>query len=173
MMLMLSFSVGNVFADDPAGDIGIPTILADAAVPAETATETTTETTSTVPAALSGFSITSPMETSAVAFWFPKTGTYAGGVSHTFLRLSHSAITFMSLDFDGTLAQEVNQDKDTLVGLGAKANFNTTKNTEKGFKFLPSIGVTALNNFSKFKALKDIVQNYDIAIYGTLLAYRW
>lgn len=121
-----------------------------------------------------GFSVTSPMETSAVGFWFPNSGAYAGGVSHTFLRLTHSAITWASLDADGTLAQEINQDKDTMWGLGLKGNLSIWKaSTEKGFSFLPSIGATAMNNFSKFKTLKDILENYEISVYGTLLMYRW
>lgn len=125
-----------------------------------------------------GVSVTMPMETGATAFWFPETGTFAAGLSHTFLRVQYTDVDFptlsrISVDLDGTIAQEVNKDKDTLAGLGIKANFNTTGLTQPGFTFLPSIGLTALNNFEKFHQADDIVDNLEVAVYGTLLQYRW
>ena len=119
------------------------------------------------------FNVIFPMETGAVGFWFPTSGAFAAGVSHTFMRISHSDIESISLDFDGTIAQEVNQDKDTLGGIGVKFNFDVLPSDKEGFTFLPSIGVTALNNFAEFKKFDDIMDNYEVAVYGTLLLYRW
>jgi hypothetical protein len=121
-----------------------------------------------------GFSITFPMETAATGFWFPDTGAFAAGVSHTFMRVKHSAIKFMSIDFDGTLAQEVSQGDNTLFGLGIKANLDFVKlPSDNGFAFVPSIGVTALNNFNEFRTFNDIADHYEIAVYGSVLLYKW
>lgn len=123
----------------------------------------------------SGFLVTSPRETGAVGFWFPRTGTKALGVSHTVVRVQHSAIKIVSLDLDGTVAQEVSErdNNKTLAGIGIKANFNVMKTSEAGFSFLPSTGITALNDFKEFNKPKDIIENYELAVYGTLLMYRW
>lgn len=146
--LLIAFTCGNVFADEAPP------------IPSE------------------GFSLTFPMETGAVGFWFPETGAFAAGLSHTFMRIQHSDIKALSLDFDGTIAQEVtNNDKtddmDTLGGIGIKLNFDVLPSDKVGFTFLPSIGITALNNFAEFKKMQDILDNYSIAIYGTVLLYKW
>lgn len=120
-----------------------------------------------------GFKVTSPFETGAVGFWFPGDGTFAMGLSQTFLRVEHTSIPKLSLDLDATIAQEINEGKDTLAGIGAKLNYNVQKVTSTGFVFAPSLGITALNNFAKNKAIKDIAQNFKIAIYGTILLYKW
>lgn len=120
-----------------------------------------------------GLLVTSPMETGAVGFWFPGDGAFAAGVAHTFLRVSHSAIPKLTLDIDATIAQEVNQDGHTLGGIGAKLGYNVIPPSETGFSFAPSIGITALNDFAKFKTIGDIVGHYRIAVYGTLLLYKW
>ena len=117
--------------------------------------------------------ITFPQETGVTAFWFPNSGTYAMGLAHTWIRVQHSILPKIQLDGDITIAQEVNQDKDTLLGLGVKVAYKPSKNEITGFAFEPSIGITLLNNFQKFKAFNDIYQNYEAAIYGTLLLYRW
>ncbi|MCX8070217.1 MAG: hypothetical protein N2738_06910, partial [Thermodesulfovibrionales bacterium] len=57
------------------------------------------------------FTVTFPMETGATAFWFPSDGTYAMGLAHTFMRVQHSSLPKVQLDFDATIAQEVNNDK--------------------------------------------------------------
>lgn len=121
----------------------------------------------------SNVSVTFPMETGATAFWFPSDGTYAVGLAHTFLRVKYGAIPNMQLDVDATVAREVNQDKDTLAGVGVKVGYKPSTGTLTGFAFEPSIGVTALNNWTKSKILSEILQNYRIAIYGTILLYRW
>ena len=124
-----------------------------------------------------GFSLTFPMETGAVGFWFPETGAFAAGVSHTFMRVNHSDLESISLDLDATIAQEFSNSKEddlnTLGGIGIKLNFDVLPSDKPGFAFLPSIGVTALNDFSKFKKAKDIFENYEIAVYGTVLIYTW
>ena len=61
----------------------------------------------------------------------------------------------------------------TLGGIGVKFNFDVLPSDKEGFTFLPSIGVTALNNFAEFKKFDDIMDNYEVAVYGTLLLYRW
>lgn len=112
-----------------------------------------------------------PMETGAVGYWFPNTGAFAVGVSHTFIRVGDDRIP-VTLDLDGTIAQEVNQEENTLGGIGVKANFNIST-PEKGLSFLPSLGITLLNDFEKFRKAQDILDNYELAVYGTLLMYKW
>ena len=119
-----------------------------------------------------GFTITSPMETSAVGFWFPGDGTFAAGIAHTVLRARHEAVPKLHLDIDGVIAQEVNQDKDTLAGVGFKLAYESNV-TKAGFTFEPSLGLTALNNFAKWKTADDILRNYRVAVYGSLLLYKW
>ena len=116
------------------------------------------------------FKVEFPMETNVTGFWFPTDDTFAMGVSHTVLRLSHSDIPKVTLDLDGTLAKEVNADKDNLAGVGVKLAYNIQKVDKAGFAFIPSLGVTALNNVKNFKTM---LQDYRIAIYGTLLLYKW
>jgi hypothetical protein len=114
-----------------------------------------------------------PMETGAVGFWFPADDSFAVGVSHTVLRVSYADFQKVSLDFDGTIAQEISEENDnTLAGIGIKLNFHVKPQAE-GITFLPSLGVTALNDFSEFSDFGDIIDNYDIAVYGTLLMYKW
>ena len=120
-----------------------------------------------------GFAITFPMETGAVGFWFPRDGTFAGGLSHTFMRIGHSDIPKVTVDFDGTIAQQINKDGNTLGGLGIKLNLNIKELEEKGFTFIPSLGVTALNDWTQYKTAKDILSHYEIAVYGTLVQYKW
>lgn len=116
------------------------------------------------------FKIEFPMETNLTGFWFPSNNAFAIGVSHTVLRLSHTQIPKVTLDFDGTLAKEINIEKDNLGGVGIKINYNIQKATETGFVFTPSLGITALSNIKSFAT---ILQDYHIAIYGTLILYKW
>ena len=74
------------------------------------------------------------------------------------------------MDFDGTLAKEVNADKDNLAGIGVKLAYNIQKVDKAGFAFIPSLGITALNNVKSFKT---VLQDYRIAIYGTAVLYKW
>ncbi len=117
-----------------------------------------------------GFKLTFPQETAATAFWFPSSDSFAAGVSHTVLRVSHSDIPKFSLDLDGTLAKGVNAEKDNLAGIGIKLNYNIQTADKTGFTFIPSIGISALNNVKSFKT---VFQDYRIAIYGTAIMYRW
>ena len=110
------------------------------------------------------------METNITGFWFPTDNTFAMGVSHTVLRLSHSDIPKVTLDVDGTLAKEINIDKDNLAGVGVKLAYNIQKVDKEGFAFIPSLGITALNNVRK---LGSILQDYRIAVYGTVILYKW
>lgn len=119
------------------------------------------------------FSVTFPMETGATAFWFPGDGTYAVGLAHTFMRVKYAAIPNVQLDVDATVAQEVNQGRDTLAGIGVKVGYKPSAGQLTGFAFEPSLGVTALNNLAKGKAISEILQNYRVAVYGTILLYRW
>lgn len=116
------------------------------------------------------FRIEYPAETNVTAFWFPSDNSLAAGVSHTVLRISHTDIDKFSLDLDGTLAKEINTEKDNLAGIGIKLSYNITKVDKTGFTFIPSLGITALNNI---KSLKTVLQDYRIAIYGTAIMYRW
>lgn len=116
------------------------------------------------------FKLEYPMETTVTAFWFPSDDTFAAGISHTVLRLSHSDIPKFSLDLDGTLAKEINVNKDNLAGVGVKINYNLQKTDKTGFTFIPSLGITALNNIKSFRT---ILQDYRIAVYGTAIMYRW
>jgi hypothetical protein len=125
------------------------------------------------PVEVKKFTVTSPMETNVVGFWFPSDGTFAVGLSQTFLRIEHTSIPKLSLDLDFTIAQEVNENKDTLAGIGVKLNYNSKKADSTGFVFIPSLGITALNDFAKNKAFKEIAQNIRIAIYGSILLYKW
>ena len=117
-----------------------------------------------------GFSISIPMETTATAFWFPTDDTVAVGISHTVLRAAHSSLPSFSLDLDGTLAKEVNEAKDNLAGIGLKVNYHVQKATEAGFVFVPSVGVTALKNVKNFK---DIALDWRVAVYGSVILYKW
>jgi hypothetical protein len=127
----------------------------------------------------SGFSITSPMETAAVGFWLPATGTFAMGLAHTVVRVTHSDIPKLRLDLDGTIAQEVsggsgiNEEKVTLGGIGLKLGYNISQTDKTGFVFEPSLGATYLNDFKKFKTITDIIGNKKFAVYGTALLYKW
>ena len=118
----------------------------------------------------SEFSVTMPMETTASGFWFPTDDTIAVGISHTVARLAYSGLPKVSLDLDGTLAKEVNEEKDNLAGIGIKINYHVQKATDTGFVFLPSLGVTALTNI---KNIKDVLKDYKIAVYGTMILYKW
>ena len=118
-------------------------------------------------------SVTSPMETAAVGFWFPGNGTFAAGLAHTVLRLSPVDMPKLTADIDVTIAQEVNQDKNTLGGIGFKLGYNLMKADKTGFNFIPTIGLTGLNDFQKFKTAKDIIGHYRIAVYGSALLYKW
>jgi len=119
------------------------------------------------------FEVTFPMETGATAFWFPSDGTYALGLAHTVIRVTHTSIPNIQLDADATIAQEINIDKDTLGGLGIKLGYKPSQGKLIGFAFEPSLGITFLNDFTKFKKVEDIFTNYKIAVYGTVLLYRW
>lgn len=119
------------------------------------------------------FTVNMPMETSMTAFWFPSDGVFAMGASHTFLRITHSSLPQINFDMDVTIAQEVNQDMDTLGGIGAKIGYKPKDDVKSGLSFEPSLGITFMNNFVKFKKFDEIVANYKFAVYGTILLYRW
>lgn len=114
-------------------------------------------------------SLTFPMETGVTAFWFPDSGTFAGGMTHTVARVSLTQLPDVSLDLDATIAQEFNDDRDTMYGLGLKVNLNVTDIETLGLEVLPNIGVTALNDF----AGDDFMGGFQVAVYGTLLMYKW
>ena len=114
--------------------------------------------------------VSMPMETTVTGFWFPTDDTIAVGVNHTVLRVAHSNLPKFSLDLDGTLAKEVNEAKDTLAGVGVKVNYHINKTTETGFVFMPSIGLTALKNI---KGFKDIAEDWKLAVYGSVILYKW
>lgn len=112
-----------------------------------------------------------PMESSAVGMYFPTDETIAVGLSYTAFRIQHTGLKDFSLDIDGTVAKEVNENKDTLAGIGLKVNYNVQQvDEETGFVFVPSIGVTALNNIKSFDT---VLQDYRIAIYGTMILYKF
>jgi len=122
----------------------------------------------------SDWSVTSPMETGVTAFYNPGTGAVYGGVNHTILRVQHAKVTFATLDVDGTLAQEINEDADTLAGIGVKINSNLLKTkAEPGFNLMPSIGVTAMTNFDKSEFPRGIISKAEVLIYGTVIMYSW
>jgi len=116
------------------------------------------------------FTITVPMETGITGFWFPDDDTIAGGVSLTVMRLQHAQIEKFSLDLDGTLAKEINENKDTLAGIGVKVNYLVGQTNEAGLVFEPSIGVTLLNNV---KAFEDVITGFRVAIYGNIVLYKF
>ena len=118
----------------------------------------------------SDFTITVPMETGITGFWFPDDDTIAGGVSLTVMRLQHAKIEKFSLDLDGTLAKEINENKDTLAGIGVKVNYLVGQTNEAGLVFEPSIGVTLLNNV---KAFEDVITGFRVAIYGNIVLYKF
>lgn len=125
-----------------------------------------------------GFEITAPFETGVTAFYFPTDNTIAGGVSETVLRLryndeTHLLLQKLSLDLDGTLAQEINVEKDTLYGLGVKLNYDTEMLSNTGIVFQPSVGVTALRNMKGINTVSDIFREYKIAVYGNIVLYRF
>jgi len=121
----------------------------------------------------SDWTITSPKELGATAFWSPKDGTFYGGVNFTALRLKHVAVDWASLDLDGTLAQEINKDGDALAGLGVKANTNTAKTIEPGFSVMPSAGLTVMTNFNKNEFPKNTFTKLEVLVYGTFLMFRF
>ena len=111
-----------------------------------------------------------PQETAATGFWFISSDTYAFGISHTAVRLMFPQITNrISLDLDGTLAREINDNCDTVYGIGVKVNFFTPVERSTGFNFLPSVGLTGMNK------LDDMDNIFDLkwAVYGTLIQYAW
>lgn len=126
-----------------------------------------------IPAYASDWSITSPKELGATAFWSPKDGTFYGGVNFTALRLRHVAINWASLDLDGTLAQEINKDGDSLAGLGVKVNTNVKQTIEPGFSVMPSAGLTVMTNFNKNEFPKNTFTKLEVLIYGTFLMYKF
>ncbi len=118
------------------------------------------------------------MKTGATAFWFPSDNTIAYGVSETVLTLkyadvNHPMLSKLSLDLDGTLAQEVNVNKDTLYGIGVKVNYNTAMTNSTGVAFEPSIGITALRNMKGINSLTDIYTDMRMALYGTIVLYKF
>lgn len=120
-----------------------------------------------------GFQLSNPNETGATGFYFPSDGSMAGGLTYTGLRLKHTAITFASLDIDGTLAQKIGENNnDTLAGLGFKVNFYIVP-TKAGWNFLPNIGYTGLANMKDLKLPADLFKNLKGAIYGTLIQYKF
>jgi len=114
--------------------------------------------------------VSMPMETTITGFYFPTDDTIAVGVNHTVLRVAHSALPKFSIDLDGTLAKEVNEAKDTLAGAGVKVNYHINRTTETGFVFMPSIGLTGLKNIKSFK---DIAEDWKLAVYGSVILYKW
>jgi len=120
-----------------------------------------------------GFKLTFPQETAVTAFWFPSSGVYAGGIAHTFIRVTHGAVPKVFFDGDITIAKEFNNGSDTLAGLGVKVGYKPSATDKAGFAFEPSIGVALLNNFLTDKTLAGIVKNHKVAIYGNVLLYRW
>ena len=121
----------------------------------------------------SDWTITSPKETGVTAFWSPKDGTFYGGINFTALRATYAKIDWASLDLDGTLAQEINKDADTLAGIGIKANTNVKKTIEPGFSVMPSAGLTVMTNFSKNEFPKNTFTKLEVLIYGTFLLYKF
>jgi hypothetical protein len=125
-----------------------------------------------------GWNLTAPFETGVTAFYFPTDSTIAGGVSETVLRIrfvdvNRPILSRLSLDLDGTLAQAVNQDKDTLYGVGFKVNYDINMYGPSGVTFEPSIGITALRNAKNISGLSDLMKDYKIALYGTIVLYRF
>ena len=122
--------------------------------------------------AYAGFKVDAPNETGATAFYFPVDGNVAGGLTYTGLRFSHTAVPIASLDLDGTLAQKIGNDSDTLAGLGVKVNLYLMQN-KPGWNFLPNIGYTWLSNMKDLSMPKDFFSNMKGAIYGTLIMYKF
>lgn len=120
-----------------------------------------------------GFTVTVPMETGAVGFWFPADGTFAAGLSHTVLRATFTKLPNLRFDLDATIAQQVSETAKTLGGIGVKIGYNLSAATKRGFAFEPSLGITWLNDFSRFKTAADIFANRKFAVYGTALLYKW
>jgi len=121
----------------------------------------------------SDWTITSPKETGATAFWSPKDGTFYGGINFTALRATHAKIDWASLDLDATLAQEINKDGDTLAGLGVKVNANVKKVVEPGLSVVPSAGITVMSNFNKTEFPRDTLTKVEVLIYGTFLMWTF
>ena len=122
--------------------------------------------------AQAGFKVDVPNESGVTAFYFPVDGNVAGGLTYTGLRLSHTAVPIASLDLDGTLAQKIGNDSDTLAGLGVKVNLYLMQN-KPGWNFLPNIGYTFLSNMKNLSMPKDFFSNMKGAIYGTIVMYKF
>ena len=122
--------------------------------------------------AQAGIKVDVPNESGVTAFYFPVDGNVAGGLTYTGLRLSHTAVPIASLDLDGTMAQKIGNDSDTLAGLGLKANLYLMEN-KAGWNFLPNIGYTWLSNMKNLSMPKDFFSNMKGAIYGTIVMYKF
>lgn len=125
-----------------------------------------------------GFSVTVPMETAITAFYFPSDETIAGGIAETVLRVKwvDSAWPTMSkftLDIDANIAKEINEAKDTLYGPGIKLNYDVDMVNDTGFVFKPSIGITALRSLKGLNSVADIVKDFRLAIYGSIVLYKF
>src|SRR5574340_1192442 len=155
LAIIMGIAIGAQAADVPTGDT--PALTAPAqpeSVP--------------VPVIYDGsaITITSPMETSATAFYFPTDGSYAAGICHTFARVNFTKAPKIVVDLDLTAAQSFgNQEAGSnpmLLGIGAKIGYTVKKPTTTGFSMIPSIGVTFLNDFAQYKTATDIFTNYKI-----------
>jgi hypothetical protein len=110
------------------------------------------------------------MQTGVTGYWFPQNDTIAVGTFLTVLRVEHSSLPLWSIDLDGTLTKEVNENKDTLAGIGLKLNYNVNYTDDTGFVFVPSLGVTVMNSIKSFDT---IVMDFRPAVYGSVVLYKF
>ena len=125
-----------------------------------------------------GFKITIPMETSITAFYFPSDSTIAGGIAETILRVKWTDVDYptaskLTLDIDVNIAKEVNKNKDTLYGPGIKLNYDVDMVNDTGFMFKPSLGLTVLRNTEGLNVSGDVLKNWRLAIYGSIVLYKF
>lgn len=149
MMLLIIATAGIGFADDTviAGDI-------------------------------QGFSITTPFETGVTAFYFPTDKTIAGGISETVLRArwvdtDFPTLSKIAVDLDLNIAKEVNEAGNSLYGPGLKVNYDVDMLNDSGFVFKPSVGITAVRNLKGLNTVADVIKDFRVAIYGSIVLYKF
>jgi hypothetical protein len=125
-----------------------------------------------------GWDVTMPFKTGVTAFYFPSDSTFAGGLNTTVLSVRNNnpvnpTLSKITFDLDATVAQEFNENNDTLYGLGFKVNYAQNITSKSGVMFEPSIGVTALRNLKGINTFADVCRDYRFAIYGNVVLYKF
>jgi len=60
-----------------------------------------------------------------------------------------------------------------LSGPGLKVNYDVDMVDKSGFTFKPSIGLTTLRNIEGLNMASDILKNWRVAIYGSVVLYKF